>query len=58
MGVLSLIRVILERALSQIAGGAIFLTEDDRRLTCHGKQEQSTCFRLVSYAHKKLLLGR
>ena len=33
-------------------------TEDDDRMICHGNQEQPRCSRLVSYVHKKLLLGR
>jgi len=56
--VISLIRAILERALSQIAGGTMLPTEDDDRMTCHDNQEQSRCSSLVSYAHKKLLSGR
>ena len=32
-------------------------TEDDDRMICHGNQEQSRCSRLLSYIHKKLLLG-
>ena len=38
--------------------GTMLPTEDDDRMTCHDNQEQSRCSRLVSYAHKKLLLGR
>ena len=38
--------------------GTILPTEDDDRMTYHDNQEQSRCSRLVSYAHKKLLLGR
>ena len=38
--------------------GTILPTEDDDRMIYHGNQEQSRCSRLVSYAHKNLLLGR
>ena len=37
---------------------AILPNEDDDRMTSHGNQEQSRCSRLVSYAYKKLLLGK
>ena len=33
-------------------------TKDGDRMICHGIQEQCRCSRLVSYVHKKLLLGR
>ena len=56
MGVLTLIRAILERDLSQIAGGAILPTEDDDRMTCHSNQERSPLSRSITYVQKKLFL--
>ena len=38
--------------------GVILPSEDDDRMIYHGNQEQCRCSRLLSYIHKKLLLGR